>query len=80
MAIVFKKRPKILIHKSNLVISLMLSNNIKKLKSQWGPSICKLGLAWQPVQKCFFETLNLGNLMKGREGSLNQLRNVKTNL
>ena len=36
MAIVFKKRLKILIHKSNLVISLMLSNNIKKFKITMG--------------------------------------------
>ena len=36
MAIAFKERPEILIHRSNLVISLMLSNNIKKFKITMG--------------------------------------------
>ena len=36
MAIVFKERPEILIHESNLVISLMLSNNTKKFKITMG--------------------------------------------
>ena len=36
VAIVFKERPEILIHESNLVISLMLSNNTKKFKITMG--------------------------------------------